>query len=468
MVCNMKRENQYQVLTLVLFLWAGMMLVACNKDFLDENPRTDQIIPSTLSTIQALLDNDRTMNLTPTMGELSSDDYYLTFQYYQAMPRQHERNCYTWKPDIFGAQQNVDDWSRSYTQVLYANVALEGLEDVPINTVNRDEWNAIKGSALFFRAYAYFNLVQIFAKPYDSATAGSDEGIPLRKTSDINETATRSSVQDTYFTILQDLDDAENLLLPVVQYLRKNRPSKTAVLALKARIFLSMRAYSEAGQAADEALRLYDSLMDYNSIDRFSPLPFKKENSETIFQSQFTSETNVLTALIYPEVIIDSVLLNSYDVNDYRKSIYYTNMFSGNYNLKGSYAGSVSPFSGLATDELYLTRAECAARAGNSGVAMNDLNKLLQMRWKTGTYIPMMGLTPTQALDTILAERRKELAFRGLRWIDLRRLNKEGRNITPERNLNNEIITLPANSNLYVLPIPPEVVRLGNLVQNQR
>lgn len=464
----MKRENQHRVLALSLFLWASVMFVACNKDFLDENPRTDQIGPNTLPTIQALLDNDRTMNLTPTMGELSSDNYYVTPTYYLAMPRQHERNCYSWKPDIFGGQQNVDDWSRSYTQILYANVALKGLEEVPVNSANRDDWNAIKGSALFFRAYAYYNLAQIFAKPYDSATAQNDDGLPWRTDPDINVSSPRSSVQVIYTNILQDLDDAENLLMPVVQYLRKNRPSKAAVLALKARVFLSMRAYAEAGQAADEALRLYDSLMDYNSIDRFAPLPFKKENSETIFQSQFTSETNVLAALIFPEVIIDSVLLNSYDENDLRKAVYYTNLFTGNYNLKGSYSGAVYPFSGLATDELYLTRAECAARAGNSGAAMNDLNKLRQLRWKTGTFVPLMGLTPGQAVDTILAERRKELAFRGLRWMDLRRLNKEGRNIILQRNVSNQIVTLPPNSDLYVLPIPPEVVRLGNLVQNKR
>jgi len=447
---------------------ATVMFASCKKDFLDENPRTDLIIPSTLPTLQALLDDDLIMNLTPTLGELSADNYYLTYQYWLALPRPHERNSYIWEKDIYKTQQNVDDWSRSYTQILNANVVLEGLEDVAPTSANLSDWNAIKGSALFFRANAYYNLAQLFAPPYDSSTAGTDLGLPVRTDPDINAHVGRSSVKETYDAIIQYLNEAETLVYSGVQYSNKNRPSKPAVLALKARVYLSMRAYALAGQSANEALNLYDSLINYNDLDPFALLPFSPKNKETIFQSHFTHESHVLSALVYPDVVIDSQLIRLYDPNDLRPQIYYTNLISGQYNIKGSYSGLIYPFTGFATDELYLIRAEANAYANNLTEAMNDIDILLTNRYKTGTYASPAVTTREEVLKLVREERRKELAFRGLRWPDLRRFNKEGENIQLQRVLNGQTYSLEPNSKLYVLPLPPEIITLGKLVQNER
>ena len=134
-----------------------------------------------------------------------------------------------------------------------------------------------------------------------------------------------------------------------------------------------------------------------------------------------------------------------------------------------SYAGSVFPFTGLATDELFLTRAECYARDSNSSAALADLNTLLRHRFASGTFIPVSAPSPAAALDSILLERRKELPFRGLRWTDLRRLNLDGANITIHRSLNGTPYTLSPNSNLYTLPIPPDVLNDNpGMIQNTR
>lgn len=445
-----------------------MMLASCKKGMLEENPRTDLIIPNTPEALWALLDNDRIMNFTPTMGELSSDNYYLTFAYWQTLPLQHERYSYIWAPDIYAGQQNVDDWSRSYTQILHANTVLQGVNLIEPGISTDAEKNAIRGAALFFRANAYYNLAQIFAPAYDAATATTDLGLPVRTDPDITITVQRHSVKDTYDSILHYLGEAENLVNPEIQYSNKNRPSKAAVLALKARVYLSMRAYAQAGESAGQALQLHDSLINYNELDPFTPLPFNVRNKETIFQSRFTDLTHVMTALIFPAVIIDSNLLKMYAANDLRSMIYYTNLFSGNYNLKGSYSGSIYPFSGLATDELYLIRAEARAMQDNIAEAMDDLNKLLLNRYITGTFTPLTAASKEEAIDHIRNERRKELAFRGLRWPDLRRFNKEGANIILQRVVNGQNHSLTPNSKLYVLPIPPEVINLGKLQQNER
>jgi hypothetical protein len=100
--------------------------------------------------------------------------------------------------------------------------------------------------------------------------------------------------------------------------------------------------------------------------------------------------------------------------------------------------------------------------------ALNDLDSLLTHRWRTGTFTPYSISSAAEALDTILVERRKELAFRGLRWSDLRRLNREAWPITLTRNLNGVLYTLTPNSELYTLPIPPDVINFSGIMQNPR
>ena len=138
--------------------------------------------------------------------------------------------------------------------------------------------------------------------------------------------------------------------------------------------------------------------------------------------------------------------------------------FKGNYNQSAS-----NYFSGISTDEIFLIRAESFARKNLITEAMSDLNKLLITRWRSGTYVNMSALNQADALTKILSERRKELLFRGKRWMDLRRLNMDiSFAVTLTRNLNGVNFTLPPNDKKYVYPIPKNEVRLTGLVQNPR
>jgi len=73
-------------------------------------------------------------------------------------------------------------------------------------------------------------------------------------------------------------------------------------------------------------------------------------------------------------------------------------------------------------------------------------------------FNPVTAASAEDALDSVLVERRKELAFRGLRWSDLRRLNNEGAGDTIYHGLNGQAHRLSPNSLNYVLPIPPDVL----------
>jgi hypothetical protein len=169
--------------------------------------------------------------------------------------------------------------------------------------------------------------------------------------------------------------------------------------------------------------------------------------------------------------VVDSNLYVSYADNDLRKTKFFTILdnlpqyprFVGSYDFDGN------KYDGLATDEMYLIRAECYARTGNANAAMKDLNTLLVTRWKTGTFIPYVAASADDALNQILAERRKELVYRGLRWTDLRRLNENNQSaITLQRNVNGLLYRLTPNDPKYALPIPDAEISLSGLIQNQR
>jgi|SRR6185312_3056995 len=459
-----------------LMLLAAIVLSgACRKQFLDAKPSSTLVVPTTLTQFQALLDNTGIFGLVPTLGEASADNYWFPDSTWNGLDAR-QKNAYNWAVDIFAGQGGQLDWNIPYQQAFYANTVLEGLNEIQNNPDSLEQWKALRGSAFFLRAFAFYNIAQLFAQPYDSMSDNS-YGIPLRLHADVTIHSKRSSVWQSYLQIISDLDSALYFLPATLPNSYRNRPNQVAARALLARVYLSMRNYSMARAAADAALQSYSALIDYNTLSLTKGVPIITLNPETLYQAAFlntnisqqgASYFTVLVGGFYANTRIDLGLIQSYDSNDLRRAIYYHYKPPDSSYLKGSYTGTNFPFGGLATDELYLIRAECAARAGDFASAMDDVNTLLSKRWKTGTFPGYAAGSAQEALDTVLLERRKELAFRGLRWTDLRRLNAEGRNIALTRVLFGKTYTLNPNSSLYTLPIPPDVITLSGMAQNPR
>ena len=159
--------------------------------------------------------------------------------------------------------------------------------------------------------------------------------------------------------------------------------------------------------------------------------------------------------------LVDSNLYKSYDQYDLRKEAFYETRPGGETYFQGSYKGDFRYFGGIAFDEIYLILAECNARLGQISEGLNVLNKLLEKRWVDGQFTPFTANNETEALTLILEHRRKELAFRGTRWSDLRRLNKDPRfAVTQTRVMQGITYTLEPNSPRYVLPTPPRELEL--------
>jgi hypothetical protein len=60
------------------------------------------------------------------------------------------------------------------------------------------------------------------------------------------------------------------------------------------------------------------------------------------------------------------------------------------------------------------------------------------------------------------------LVFRGLRWSDLKRYNRDGADITLTRTLGDIVYTLPPNDNKWLFPIPANEIKTSNIFQNPR
>ncbi|MFC0514615.1 RagB/SusD family nutrient uptake outer membrane protein [Mucilaginibacter angelicae] len=449
----------------------GLQMYSCKKqdDFLDTKPNQALKTPTTLSDLRGLLQNEDVFNSQPDpgLGQIASDDFLIQDEVLPGLSSD-ERNTYTWAKEIFDAStMQAIDWNFPYQSVYYANVVLDALPGIKPAANEKAGYEQVRATALFYRAWAFYGLLQTFALPYDKDKAAGQPGIPLRLTSDLNAHPRRSSIAEGYAQVLADLKSA----LPAlpVKPAAPTAPSQPAVNALLARISLAMGEYPAALSYASACIAQFSTLTDYNTLNRPTATTIDIGYlSEDIYHSNMTGHT---VYNIRRDTYIDPAFYNSYDANDLRKSKFFAILdklpqfprFVGSYDFKGQ------KYDGLAMDEIYLIKAECQARVGDVTGAMTSLNTLLKTRWKTGTFAPYTAASADDALLLVLQERKKELLFRGLRWTDLRRLNREPRFAqTLQRTVGGLTYTLPPDDPRYAFPIPDIEVQLGGLTQNPR
>jgi len=464
----MKKINLYQISIGVCFAVISLAISSCTKDFLDAKPNTNIIVPATLSDFQELLDDNGILNRTSSLPQLSCDEYYFINEAAYQAGQPTEQNAYVWNKDLFGGQVARPDWNSPYASVFYANSVISRLNGLKVSPTDQAEYNNVLGQAYFIRAFNFFDLVKNFAPPYDDATASTNLGIPLKLSPNVNQLVQRANVQQSYAQIISDLSTACRLLSPSLPNQNLNRASKPSAYALFARLYISMRKYPQAELYADSSLALYNTLIDYNTVSQTAKTPFNLTNAETLLSALYAGGYNVPIYNSPDNISIYTTLLGFYLPNDLRRSIFF-NTISGLVKAKRGYSAGPNTFSGLATDEVYLIKAECAARRQDNQTALQYLNALLVNRFTTGSYVPYTTTNTANVLAVVLQERRKELVWRaGLRWDDLRRLNKEGANITLTRVLNGVTYTLPPNSVLYTFPIPDDEIALSGIQQNPR
>ena len=435
-------------------------LAGC-KDYLDAKPDSKLSTLATLQDLQSLLDDNLRLNSSwGYAAEVSADDYYVTDTDLAAISSDGDRRMYTWEPNrIF--QDYSNGWQNGYRVVYYGNSILEALPKMTRDNANKETYDNIKGQAYFFKGTALLQMAFVWAQAYKEGVAEQQMGLPIRTGTDFNAVSVRSNLADTYQQLLSDLKQAVPLLK--VTQVHTMRPGKIAAFAMLSRAYLAMNKYKEASLYADSALQLNSQLLDYNTLSAKAEYPFP----------QYKGEVLVHLGMLNPVILnqgvakISNELYMLYKDGDLRKSILFKNNGNNTWTFKGGYAGSGGLFCGLAVDEMYLNRAEGYARLGKLPEALADLNNLMVKRWdKAVIYTPYSSNNPETVIKWILEERRKELLMRGLRWVDIKRLNNLGANIGISRNKNTNIKTLKPNDLRFALPIPEAVIDITGMQQN--
>ncbi len=435
-------------------------LVGCD-DFLDVKPDQSVVVPETIQDVRALLDNTTVFNEQPAIPAMADDDFRISDAGYSSLSNNIEQGAYIWTDDPY-LGGSVGDWNKMYSQVFYANIALETLDG--FGAPEDEEVNVLRGTALFFRAYAYLQLLQVFAPPYRQEGVNSERlGIILRERADVNDVPERTDLETCYQKVLSDLELAVSLLPD--QTVVSTRPTKPAAYGALARAHLVMFNFELSADAAEKALDSHGEGLDFNELDASSVQPFERFNRETVFYSNLMSYAFFRS----PELYINPDLASQYDDNDLRKLLYFEVGEDSLLRLTKPLGATTQMFGGIAVGELELMAAEGYARSGKEQSALHYLNRFASNRYRTGTWIPHTDLEQADLLDIILLERRKELVGRGLRWMDLRRLNQEsGKEKTILKPVNGSEYRLFPNSPRYTFPIPDNEVNLNHTVQNDR
>lgn len=458
----------------IFLLMAAMAIgtTSCKK-YLDIVPK-GKIIPEKTTHYRLLLDQvspaGKSSGFVRSFSNdlLLSDDMQVT-AFSANFYGPADQNVLSFAEHIYQDFESDPDWEALYNQIYVCNLVI--LQVMESSNGTQKEKEQLMAEARVHRAFAYLSLVNLYAKQYTIATAATDPGVPLRKELDFEEKLSRATVQEVYDFILNDLKLALGKLpaAPVSKF--NYRPVEAATNALLAKTYLYMNNIPEAFKYADASLQLYHELIDYNTLAPSTnfpgtlAIPEGLQNKEVLLYKSVTSASSLFYS--------DSNLIKLYDAgNDVRMKAMYASdaIFGLNFGFIVTEWAGRTPIKGPSVAEMYLVRAEAHARAGQTGSAIDDLNTLRSFRYKTGSSYQLSAATPAEALSLVKEERRRELAFRGARWFDIKRYNViDNSNITVIHKLNNNTYTLPPSSPRTVLPIGRKYIELNpEINQNPR
>ncbi|MBO9562070.1 MAG: RagB/SusD family nutrient uptake outer membrane protein [Niastella sp.] len=376
-------------------------------------------------------------------------------------------NAYTWAPKIWGQTQEDVDWQNLYKSMFTANTVITEVM-ASIGGTDAQKRKAY-AEALVHRAYLYHTLVNIYAKQYDAATAAADPGVPVLLDNRLFANLTRWSVAAVYEQVIKDLEAALPELPDQPDFV--TNPGKGAAYAMLARVYLNQRKWQDARRFADSALRLKSGLIDLNGfVNSTTGYPRKINDPEVIFSK--------LTGPGITTVPLSDGLMALFDTKDLRYRIYTrpgAQITRSNFTNRGYMKHQIVTdgiYVGPSVPEMMLTKAECEARLDNAAAATDLLNTLRKKRFTAADYVDVPVTNAADALQAVVAERRRELMGTGMRWFDQRRLQKDPsfNFITPViRIFKGTTYTLPPGSNLYVFAIADRYIQLNpEIEQNPR
>ncbi|MDX5478932.1 MAG: RagB/SusD family nutrient uptake outer membrane protein, partial [Cyclobacteriaceae bacterium] len=258
-----------------------------------------------------------------------------------------------------------------------------------------------------------------------------------------------AGVEEIFNVIIEDLKAAVELLPSTTEF--KTRPTKSAANALMARVALYLGDYERAYSSSNEALLDRSILLVYNEINPNVSFPFTRFNEEVLCHSRMHNHSFIRNT---ESLVISERLLALYNENDLRRELFFIERPGGIFNFRGSYDNSQTLFTGPTTAEMYLIAAEAKIRMGDLNEGTRLLNSLSDKRVEAGTFEELEFVSLDEALSYVLEERERELVFRGLKWMDIKRIgSNDGQSATISRKIGEEVLTLNLSPG-YILPLP--------------
>jgi len=446
------KKISYKLVLLSLF---SISIFSCKKEFLDTFPTTsvsaDDALKSTQNAIAALNGIHRVMYTQYDAQGQAGEGSNNLFRDYMGedivFPLANGSAAYTglmqWQTHRNTNAGDVRYIYRFYYRLISnANILINGIDNVPGSAADK---NMIKGQALAYRGWCYFQLVQLFGKRYDASTIPNSQlGVPLLTTNTLIGQK-RATVEEVYTQINKDLDDAIVLL---AGYTRVGTAAKSnfnvnVARGIKARVALTQQNWDVAATNAIAARTGFNLMTNTEYLAGFNNINNQEwmwgsrqiDDHNTFFFSYFayiSANFNSTVIRTQPRAI-NNLLYNAIPNSDIRKQCWDLTgagtpippggarvPFQNKKFLAQSATSSVGDVPYMRAAEMFLIEAEARARQGRNTDAQNALFTLLRNRNSSYTLSTNTG---TALIDEILLNRRIELWGEGFRFTDLKRLN---------------------------------------------
>lgn len=377
----------------------------------------------------------------------------------------------------YGLPNGSDDlWKNGYKTIRACSYLIERAGE--FRSENAAKVDQMLGQAYSIRALIHFLLVNTFAQTYASTTGGVHTGVPLITSWDWNDGARRNTVNEVYVGIIDDLQKAIPLLVPNTN--NKIVMNQLAAKGLLARVYLFKEDWQQAKTLATEVATAVPLL----AAAAYPAKLFTTDETEALFQLAPSSENKIRggystsfegayfrddgTYFIATKQVADLLKQNAGD----SRKVWITTSADGidsimkfpiavvpgfgteSWDINRSYYLTV-----IRSSEMFLTIAEASAKLNDETTARTYLDAIRQRAEPSAAPTTATG---TALLDAIYLERRKELAFEGLRMWDLQRWKK---GVTRTDATVGAPLTLPYPSDRAIAPIPLNDVNNG-MAQN--
>lgn len=347
--------------------------------------------------------------------------------------------------NIYDAQCNVNNI------IQYAPNVIDN------NPAKADECRRYLGEAYLLRAMCHFDQCRCYAQSYNYTADASHMGVPiLWKTPGADQNVGRSTVQEVYEAVLEDLGHAAEILTDdVAKDFRY--ASLQAVRCMYSRVYLYMENWQLALQYAQLAigsqqlaqgndyLDMYRNLTKQGeAIFRFSG--YKMNGSLKSFYDQGTSASPADT------------LRSLFDASDLRLQLMSTT--SGGVKYTTKYSAFTVPENDAKRDdpfvfrlsEEFLNAAEAAWQLGLYSVARQYIGAIIERAVGSAkAEAALAAYSDASLIDLIRRERVKELCFEGHNFFDLTRWKQD---LVREAKTTSSVRRINYPSDLFVLPIP--------------